>query len=128
MTTTHHEQQFTGNRHISTDYWTSHPIARHHTKPQLSGLLRDERNLDATRQTAYPTRTSTLTMFFLRTTTTKTSSNVTLTDLLLLPTEANDDTSHTTTATILYIKGISENISRILQPFNIRVAHKPITT
>ena len=38
-----------------------------------------------TRQTAYPTRTSTLTVFFLRTTTTKTSSNVTLTDLLLLP-------------------------------------------
>ena len=34
----------------------------------------------------------------------------------------------TTTATIPYIKGISENISRILQPFNIRVAHKPITT
>ena len=38
-----------------------------------------------TRQTAYPTITSTLTVFFLRTTTTKTSSNVTLTDLLLLP-------------------------------------------
>ena len=34
----------------------------------------------------------------------------------------------TTTAAIPYIKGISENISRILQPFNIRVAHKPITT
>ena len=29
---------------------------------------------------------------------------------------------------ILYIKGISENISRILQPFDIRVTHKPITT
>ena len=43
-------------------------------------------------------------------------------------TEANDNTTPTTTATIPYIKGISENISRILQPFNIRVAHKPITT
>ena len=31
-------------------------------------------------------------------------------------------------ATIPYIKGISENILRILQTFNIRVAHKPITT
>ena len=41
-------------------------------------------------------------------------------------TEANDNTSHTTTATILYIKGISENISRILQTFNVRVTHKPI--
>ena len=27
-----------------TDYWTSRPTTRHHTKPQLSGLLRDERN------------------------------------------------------------------------------------
>ena len=43
-------------------------------------------------------------------------------------TEANDNTTPTTTATIPYIKGISENISRILQPFNIRVAQKPITT
>ena len=42
-------------------------------------------------------------------------------------TEANDNTT-ITTATIPYIKGISENISRILQPLNIRVAHKPITT
>ena len=43
-------------------------------------------------------------------------------------TEANDNATPTTTATIPYIKGISENISRILQPLNIRVAHKPITT
>ena len=43
-------------------------------------------------------------------------------------TETNDNTTPTTTATIPYIKGISENISRILRPFNIRVAHKPITT
>ena len=62
-----------------TDYWTSHPTTRHHTKPLLSGLL-------------------------------------------------NDNATPTTTATIPYIKGISETISRILQPFNIRVAHKPITT
>ena len=43
-------------------------------------------------------------------------------------TEANDNATPTTTATIPYIKGISEKISRILQPLNIRVAHKPITT
>ena len=30
--------------------------------------------------------------------------------------------------TIPYIKGTSETISRILQPYNIRVAHKPATT
>ena len=43
-------------------------------------------------------------------------------------TEANDDATPTTTATVPYIKGMSENISLILQPFNIRVVHKPITT
>ena len=43
-------------------------------------------------------------------------------------TDANDNATPTTTATIPYIKEISENISRILKPFIIRVAHKPITT
>ncbi|CAH3151255.1 unnamed protein product, partial [Porites evermanni] len=33
-----------------------------------------------------------------------------------------------TTATIPYMRGTSETIARILQPYNIRVAHKPITT
>ena len=37
-------------------------------------------------------------------------------------------TSSITTATIPYAKGTSETIQRILQPYNIRVAHKPITT
>ena len=32
------------------------------------------------------------------------------------------------TATISYIRGTSETITRILQPYSIRVAHKPITT
>ena len=32
------------------------------------------------------------------------------------------------TATIQYSRGTSETIARILQPYNIRAAHKPITT
>ena len=32
-----------------------------------------------------------------------------------------------TTATIPYISGTSKNIARILQPYNMRVVHKPIT-
>ena len=42
-------------------------------------------------------------------------------------TEANDNATPSTTATIPYTKGISENISHILQPFNNCVAHKPYT-
>ena len=43
-------------------------------------------------------------------------------------TETNANSIPTTTATIPYIKGTSETIARILQPYNIRVAHRPITT
>ena len=50
------------------------------------------------------------------------------THLSTTTTEVSDNTTPTTTATIPYIKGISENIWCILQPFNIRIAHKPITT
>ena len=47
------------------------------------------------------------------------------------PTEAdatNRSPTPLTTVTIPYIKGTSETISRILQSYNIRVAHKPTTT
>ena len=40
----------------------------------------------------------------------------------------NANPTPVTTATIPYIKGTFETIARILQPYNIRVAHKPITT
>ena len=44
------------------------------------------------------------------------------------PNVTNTNATPVTTATIPYIKGTSETIERILQPYNIRVAHKPITT
>ena len=115
-------------------------------KPTHTDRLLDESSYNPTSHKATTTRTLTrrvelvcnktdslsdenkyLSVFFLKKTTTKTFSNVTLTDLLLLPKQTTTQTP-TTTATILYIKGISENISRILQTFNIRIAHKPITT
>ena len=43
-------------------------------------------------------------------------------------TQTNVNSGLVTTATIPYIRGTSETIARILQPYNIRVAHKPITT
>jgi len=44
------------------------------------------------------------------------------------PNATNTNATPVTTATIPYIKGTSVTIARILQPYNIRVAHKPITT
>ena len=45
-------------------------------------------------------------------------------------TDSNTQTNSgpVTTVTIPYIRGISETIAGILQPYNIHVAHKPITT
>ena len=43
-------------------------------------------------------------------------------------TQTNSQAGPVMTATIPYIRGTSETIERILQPYNIGVAHKPITT
>ena len=43
-------------------------------------------------------------------------------------TQTNINSGPVKTVTIRYIRGTSETIARILQPYNVRVAHKPITT
>ena len=40
----------------------------------------------------------------------------------------SSNNSYTTTITMPYVRGTSETIARILRPYNIRVAHKPIFT
>ena len=54
----------------------------------------------------------------------------TYTRLGFLPTKADTTKNQTpvATVTIPYINGTSETISGILQPYNIRVAHKTTTT
>ena len=43
-------------------------------------------------------------------------------------TQTNVNSGPVTATTILYIRGTSETIARTLQPYNMRVAHRPITT
>ena len=43
-----------------------------------------------------------------------------------VPDDNNPSSSTVTTVTIPYIKGTSETIAHILQPYNIPIAHKPI--
>ena len=61
------------------------------------------------------------------------SKNNYITDFVRRNTHSNTDSNTQTnsgpvTTTIPYIRGTSETIARVLQPYNIRVAHKPITT
>ena len=80
-----------------------------------------------THRTAYVTKTNTLNVFFHK----NNYNTVFIRRNIYRPTEV--DATHmnptpVTTVTIPYIMGTSETISRILQPYNIRVAHKPTTT
>ena len=76
---------------------------------------------------AYETKTNTLNVFFH-----KNNYNADFIRRNIYRSTETDATNRNptplTTVTIPYIKGTSETISRILQPYNIRVAHKPSTT
>ena len=62
-------------------------------------------------------------MFLVNTTTTRNTQSNTDSN-----TQTNVNAGPVTTATIPYIRDTFETIARILQAYNIRVAHKPITT
>ena len=74
------------------------------------------------------TKTDTLTLFFTKTATTMTLLDETFTDILKLMQRTGTIHVHLLLQRLPYIKGTSETISRISQPYNIRVAHKPTTT
>ena len=70
------------------------------------------------------------TTFLVRTITTRTSLDGTPT-VTLIPTLRRTSIlwpCYDCTVNLPYIRGTSETIARILQPYNIGVAHKPITT
>ena len=81
-----------------------------------------------TQQTIYLTKTNTLTVFSTRTTTTPTSLDEILTRLLKL--QKLTGTLHLLLQRLIipYIKGTSETIAWILQPYIIRVVYNPTTT
>ena len=96
------------------------------TRLQLFGLWRDETQLVCDSPDSLQDETDYLNNVF--------SKNNYNTDFVRRNTHSNTDSNTqtnsgpVTTATIPYIRGTSETIARILQPYNIRVAHKPITT
>ena len=96
------------------------------TRLQLFGLWRDETQLVCDSPDNLQDETDYLNNVF--------SKNNYNTDFVRRNTHSNTDSNTqtnsgpVTTATIPYIRGTSETIARILQPYNIRVAHKPITT
>ena len=125
MTTIHYGQQFTGNRHIPTDYESSYNPTSHKTTTIRTLTRRAQLVCNTTDSLSDEKK-------YLNRVFSKNNYNEDFiqrnTHRPTTTTEGNYNATHTTTDTIPYIKGVSENISRILQPFNIRVAHKPITT
>ena len=77
-TTTGYERQFTENRHLPTDYQTSHRTTRKATTIRTL-TRRAQLVCDVTRLTAYKTGLTTLTTFLVTTTTTRTLKDETLT-------------------------------------------------
>ena len=73
----------------------------------------------------WPTKSSTWTLFLLRTTTNNT--DFIERNTYIRPNDSSNN-SYSTTAIIPYIRGTDETIARILRPYNIPVAHKSMFT
>ena len=121
--TTPYEPLFTGNQHTLTDYLTKRPTILLRTKRLWYEPWQVEHKLFSTQTAVWSSKSSTWTLFSLRTTTTLISSNATY-----IRQNDSSNNSYPSTATIPYIRGISETIARILRHYNIRVAPKPMFT
>ena len=86
----------------------------------------DERNSFVTHLTVYLTEPDTWNTFSRKTTMTQTLSNSTHRNTE--PSETTNNSTPVTTMIIPYIKGTYGTIARILQPYDIRLAYKPITS
>ena len=125
-TTTNYKRLFTENRLIPTDYQSSyHPTS--HKATTIRTLTR-QAQLVCDSPDSLQDETDYLNNVF--------SKNNYDTDFVRWNNHSNIDSKTQTNvnsgpvkaATIPYIRSTSETIARILQPYNVRVAHKPITT
>ena len=125
MTTTDYRQRFTENPPRLTDSLTNHLTTLRHTKlrtlTRCALLVCDSHNSLADEHKY-------LDNVFSKNNYMYNCDFVTRNTYRTEPNETNTNLTPTTTVTIPYIKGTSEIIARILQAYNIRVAHRPITT
>ena len=115
---TPYESLFTGNKHTMTDYLTKRLTILLHTK-----RLRYEPWRTRRAQIVCDSDTNHLNNVFIK----NYSTDFIERNTYVRPNDSSNN-SYTTTATILHMGGTSETIARILRPYNIRVAHKPMFT
>ena len=125
--TLHEKFHGTFSLFLQTDYLTKRNLQSYFTQSDYDTNLDGKgtrRELCATQTTVIDRRNQALEHCF--------TKNNYRTDFIgrntyISPNDSSND-SYTTTAIVPYIKGTSETIARILRPYKIRVAQKPIFT